>query len=54
MICDFGVSNTGKLSWVLEDKKELIDILQTLYRDVKKGRGLAVGPKDTLHAIGTR
>lgn len=46
MMCDFGTGNNNKLNWVLEDKQELIDILETIYRGAKKGRGLVVSPKD--------
>ncbi|KAH6671982.1 thioredoxin-like protein 4A [Halenospora varia] len=31
---------------VLEDKQELIDIIETIYRGAKKGRGLVVNHKD--------
>lgn len=40
-----GDSNNNKLNWVLEDKQELIDIIETIYRGAKKGRGLVVSPK---------
>jgi len=43
---DFGTGNNNKLNWVLEDKQELIDIVETIYRGAKKGRGLVVSPKD--------
>jgi DIM1 family U5 snRNP protein len=46
MMCDFGTGNNNKLNWVLEDKQELIDILETVYKGAKKGRGLVVSPKD--------
>lgn len=45
MMCDFGTGNNNKLNWVLEDKQELIDILETIYKGAKKGRGLVVSPK---------
>ena len=45
MMCDFGTGNNNKLNWVLEDKGELIDIIETIYRGAKKGRGLVVSPK---------
>lgn len=45
-MCDFGTGNNNKLNWVLEDKQELIDIIETIYRGAKKGRGLVVSPKD--------
>ena len=48
MMCDFGTGNNNKLNWVLEDKQELIDILETIYRGAKKGRGLVVSPKGKL------
>ena len=46
IMCDFGTGNNNKLNWVLEDKQELIDIVETVYRGAKKGRGLVVSPKD--------
>jgi DIM1 family U5 snRNP protein len=48
MMCDFGTGNNNKLNWVLDDKQELIDILETIYRGAKKGRGLVVSPKGGL------
>ncbi|KAK5186052.1 Thioredoxin-like 4A [Exophiala sp. CCFEE 6388] len=38
MMCDFGTGNNNKLNWVLEDKQELIDIIETIYKGAKKGR----------------
>lgn len=46
IMCDFGTGNNNKLNWVLDDKQELIDILETVFRGAKKGRGLVVSPKD--------
>jgi DIM1 family U5 snRNP protein len=46
MMCDFGTGNNNKLNFLLEDKQELIDITETIYRGAKKGRGLVVSPKD--------
>lgn len=57
MMCDFGTGNNNKLNWVLEDKQELIDIIETIYKGAKKGRGLVVSPKGTLsnfHAMGSQ
>jgi hypothetical protein len=48
MMCDFGTGNNNKLNWVLEDKQELIDIIETIYKGAKKGRGLVVSPKGKL------
>ncbi|KAF3935609.1 hypothetical protein ABW19_dt0204433 [Dactylella cylindrospora] len=46
MMCDFGTGNNNKLNWVLEDKQELIDIIETIYKGARKGRGLVISPKD--------
>lgn len=46
MMCDFGTGNNNKLNWLLEDKQEMIDIVETIYRGAKKGRGLVISPKD--------
>ena len=53
MMCDFGTGNNNKLNWVLEDKQELIDIIETIYRGAKKGRGLVVSPKgnEPVHSL---
>ena len=48
MMCDFGTGNNNKLNWVLEDKQELVDIVETVYKGAKKGRGLVVSPKGEL------
>lgn len=39
------------VNWVLEDKQELIDIIETIYKGAKKGRGLVVSPKGELTAL---
>ncbi|KAB8342771.1 hypothetical protein FH972_022369 [Carpinus fangiana] len=54
MMCDFGTGNNNKLNWLLEDKQELIDILETIYRGAKKGRGLVVSPKGQRKISTTR
>ncbi|RCK65177.1 Spliceosomal protein DIB1 [Candida viswanathii] len=46
MMCDFGTGNNNKLNFVITDKQEVIDILETIYRGAKKGKGLVVSPKD--------
>ena len=43
---DFGTGNNNKMIWNLEDKQELIDILEVVYRGASKGKGLVVSPKD--------
>ncbi|KAG7664379.1 DIB1 [[Candida] subhashii] len=46
MMCDFGTGNNNKLNFMIYDKQELIDIIETIYRGAKKGKGLVVSPKD--------
>ncbi|RLV95242.1 Spliceosomal protein DIB1 [Spathaspora sp. JA1] len=46
MMCDFGTGNNNKLSFMIYEKQELIDIIETIYRGSKKGKGLVVSPKD--------
>lgn len=53
-MCDFGTGNNNKLNWVLDDKQELIDIIETIYKGAKKGRGLVVSPKGESTSHETR
>lgn len=46
IMVDLGTGNNNKISWAIEDKQELIDIIEVVYRGAKKGRGLVVSPKD--------
>lgn len=41
-----GTGNNNKINWPITDGQELIDILETVYRGARKGRGLVVSPKD--------
>ncbi len=43
---DCGTGNNNKINFIIEDKQEMIDIIETVYRGAKKGRGLVVSPKD--------
>lgn len=43
---DLGTGNNNKINWTMEDKQEMIDIIETVYRGARKGRGLVVSPKD--------
>ena len=38
--------NNNKINWAIEDKQEMIDIVETVYRGAKKGRGLVIAPRD--------
>lgn len=46
MMCDFGTGNNNKLNFLVGDKQELIDIIETIYRGARKGKGLVVSPID--------
>lgn len=36
---DLGTGNNNKINWPMEDKQEMIDIIETVYRGASKGRG---------------
>jgi DIM1 family U5 snRNP protein len=46
IMVDFGTGNNNKMNWALKTKQEMIDILETVYRGARKGKGLVVSPKD--------
>ena len=46
IMVDFGTGNNNKLNFVISNKQEIIDIIETVYRGAKKGKGLVVSPKD--------
>ena len=46
IMVDLGTGNNNKINWPLNNKQELIDICEVVYKSAKKGRGLAVSPKD--------
>ena len=46
IMIDLGTGNNNKINWAIEDKQEFIDIVETVYRGARKGRGLVVSPKD--------
>lgn len=46
MMCDFGTGNNNKLNFQLNNKQELIDIIETIYRGASKGKGIVTAPKD--------
>ena len=41
-----GTGNNNKINWALDNKQEMIDIIEVVYCGAKKGRGLVVSPKD--------
>lgn len=46
IMVDVGTGNNNKINWVLTNKQEWIDIIETVYRGASKGRGLVISPKD--------
>lgn len=46
IMIDLGTGNNNKINWAIHDKQEVIDIIETVYRGARKGRGLVVSPKD--------
>lgn len=46
IMIDLGTGNNNKINWAFEDKQEMIDIVETVYRGARKGRGLVISPKD--------
>ncbi|RYR22486.1 hypothetical protein Ahy_B03g067779 [Arachis hypogaea] len=46
IMIDLGTGNNNKINWALKDKQEFIDIVETVYRGARKGRGLVISPKD--------
>ncbi|KAF8360693.1 hypothetical protein PRIPAC_87616 [Pristionchus pacificus] len=46
IMVDLGTGNNNKINWAMSDGQEFIDIIETVYRGARKGRGLVVSPKD--------
>ncbi|XP_029099356.1 thioredoxin-like protein 4A isoform X2 [Monodon monoceros] len=48
IVIDLGTGNNNKINWAMEDKQEMIDIIETAYGGggAREGRGLVVSPKD--------
>ncbi|GBF95271.1 thioredoxin [Raphidocelis subcapitata] len=46
IMIDLGTGNNNKINWAMNNKQEFIDIVETVYRGARKGRGLVVSPKD--------
>ena len=46
IMVDLGTGNNNKINWALTDKNEMIALIEVIYKSAKKGRGLAVSPKD--------
>lgn len=46
MQIDLGTGDNNKLTFVPEDKQELLDILEVIYKGARKGKGLVISPRD--------
>lgn len=46
ILVDCGTGNNNKVNFTIEDKQELIDFLETVWKGARKGKGLVVAPKD--------
>lgn len=46
MLVDMGTGNNNKLNFLISEKQEFIDVIETVYRGAIKGKGLVVSPKD--------
>jgi DIM1 family U5 snRNP protein len=44
MMCDFGTGDNNKMTFLVQDEQDMIDIIETVYRGAHKGRGLVVSP----------
>ncbi|KAF2574966.1 hypothetical protein F2Q70_00006458 [Brassica cretica] len=40
IMIDLGTGNNNKINWAMKDKQEFIDIIETVFRGARKGRGL--------------
>ncbi|PWA43455.1 mRNA splicing factor, thioredoxin-like U5 snRNP [Artemisia annua] len=43
---DLGTGKNNKINWEMKDKKEFINILETVYRGARKGCDLVIASKD--------
>uniref|UniRef100_K1QC53 Thioredoxin-like protein 4A n=4 Tax=Magallana TaxID=2171616 RepID=K1QC53_MAGGI len=46
IMIDLGTGNNNKINWSMADVQEFIDIVETVFRGARKGRGLVISPKD--------
>lgn len=46
IMIDLGTGNNNKINWVINDRQEMIDIIEVVFKGGKKGRGLVNSPKD--------
>ena len=46
IMVDFGTGDNNKIKLAISNKQDMIDIIETVYRGARKGKGLVVSPKD--------
>lgn len=46
IMIDLGTGNNNKITWAITAKQEMIDLIETVYRGARKGRGLVISPRD--------
>ena len=46
IMIDLGTGNNNKINFLVDDKQEMVDIVETVYRGASKGKGIVVAPKD--------
>ena len=46
IMVDLGTGNNNKLTTAIEDRQDVIDLIEVVYRGAKKGRGLVQSPRD--------
>eukprot|EP00002_Diphylleia_rotans_P022000 TRINITY_DN429_c0_g1_i1.p2 TRINITY_DN429_c0_g1~~TRINITY_DN429_c0_g1_i1.p2 ORF type:complete len:143 (-),score=42.60 TRINITY_DN429_c0_g1_i1:287-715(-) len=46
IMIDLGTGNNNKINWAMNNKQDFIDIVETVYRGARKGKGLVISPKD--------
>jgi DIM1 family U5 snRNP protein len=46
ILIDLGTGNNNKINFSITEKQEMIDVVETVYRGARKGKGLVISPKD--------
>ncbi|KAI3637253.1 hypothetical protein MIR68_001687 [Amoeboaphelidium protococcarum] len=46
IMIDCGTGDNNKIKWPIEDKQEMIDILEVVFRGARAGKNLVISPKD--------
>lgn len=46
MLVDLGTGNNNKINWAFSNKQDLIDIIETVYKGARRGKGLVDAPRD--------